>query len=42
MAVVLGWMAWSTIGLESDIGDTPGSASIAVLPFSDMSAGDIA
>ena len=38
MAVVLGWMAWSTIGMESDIGDTPGSASIAVLPFSDMSA----
>ena len=38
MAVVLGWLAWSTVGLESDAGDPPRPASIAVLPFSDMSA----
>ena len=38
MALVLGWMAWGTIGLESGIGGTPVPASIAVLPFSDMSA----
>lgn len=38
MAMVLGWLAWSTVGMESDIMDTPAQASIAVLPFSDMSA----
>jgi len=38
MAVLLGWLAWSTVGLESDAADPPRSASIAVLPFSDMSA----
>lgn len=38
MALVLGWLAWSTVGVETGADDTPRPASIAVLPFSDMSA----
>lgn len=38
MAGVLGWLAWGTVELEPDAGNAPRAASIAVLPFSDMSA----